>query len=99
MSRYARRMAHLSARIFGEYTREKTYTATRIINDFKSMPKYKDPEIINYYPKHPEASLLLVRLREHGLFRDYHADFKEEFAAQRAARGKGRKKPDLTTKE
>uniref|UniRef100_A0A8W8M1J9 28S ribosomal protein S33, mitochondrial n=1 Tax=Magallana gigas TaxID=29159 RepID=A0A8W8M1J9_MAGGI len=71
------------------------------------MPKYKDPEIINYYPKHPEASLLLVRLREHGLFRlvsffipgDYHADFKEEFAAQRAARGKGRKKPDSTTKE
>ncbi|XP_062615134.1 small ribosomal subunit protein mS33-like [Saccostrea cucullata] len=89
VSNYAKRMAHLSARIFGEYTGERTYNANRIINEFKSMPKYKDPNIINYYPKHPEATWLLNRLRHHGLFRDYHADFKEEFAAQRAKRGKG----------
>ncbi|XP_022300572.1 small ribosomal subunit protein mS33-like [Crassostrea virginica] len=93
MSKYAQRMAHLSARIFGEYTRERTYTANRIINEFKSLPKYKDPQVVKYYPKHVEASMLLLRLREHGLYRDFHADFLEEFEAQRASRGKGRKKP------
>lgn len=69
MSKYAQRMAHLSARIFGEYTRERTYTANRIINEFKSLPKYKDPQVVKYYPKHVEASMLLLRLREHGLYR------------------------------
>jgi len=42
----------------------------------------------NYYPPHPQHVLLIDKLRELGLFRDEHLDFKEEMIRQQILRGK-----------
>ncbi|CAG2165301.1 unnamed protein product [Oppiella nova] len=41
-----------------------------------------------YYPPHPQVYVLINRLREMGLFRDEHLDFKEEMVRQKILRGK-----------
>lgn len=45
-------------------------------------------QIIHYYPRHVETDKLMLRLREYGLFRDEHQDFKEEMKRLRELRGK-----------
>lgn len=45
-------------------------------------------EVIKYYPRHPELGALMKLLREYGLYRDEHEDFKEEMVRLRALRGK-----------
>lgn len=94
---FSRRMKHLSNRIFGEVTRPTTSQSMKVIQMFKEEPLYLRDEVINYYPRHIETGQLMLRLREYGLYRDEHADFREEMNRLRAARGKG--PPPRKTKE
>lgn len=55
---------------------------------FSEQPVHLRPKIVNWYPRHVETHLLTKKLREYGLFRDEHADFKEEMKRLRALRGK-----------
>ncbi|XP_054164625.1 28S ribosomal protein S33, mitochondrial-like [Oppia nitens] len=41
-----------------------------------------------YYPPHPQHVDLIDKLRELGLFRDEHLDFKDEIERQKILRGK-----------
>lgn len=94
---YGRRMRHLSNRIFGEVTRPTTTQSMKVIKMFSEEPLYLRDDVINYYPRHIEMGQLGVKLREYGLFRDEHADFREEIKRLRALRGKG--PPPRKTKE
>lgn len=94
---YARRMKHLSNRIFGEVTRTTTPQSMRVVKMFSEEPLYLKDEVINYYPRHVEMGMLMRRLREYGLFRDEHEDFKDEMKRLRVLRGKG--PPPRKTKE
>lgn len=94
---YGRRMRHLSNRIFGEVTRPTTSQSMKVVQMFKEEPLYLRDDVINYYPRHIEMGQLMVNLREYGLFRDEHADFREEIKRLKAMRGKG--PPPRKTKE
>lgn len=94
---YARRMKHLSNRIFGEVTRTTTPQSMKVVKMFSEEPLYMKEEVVNYYPKHVEMGKLMMAVREYGLFRDEHQDFKEEMKRLRALRGKG--PPPRKTKE
>lgn len=85
---YARRMNHLSNRIFGEVTRETNDKSMKVVRMFSEKPMYLKPEVIHYYPRHVETGRLVMQLRGYGLFRDEHQDFKEEMVRLRALRGK-----------
>ncbi|XP_067932653.1 small ribosomal subunit protein mS33-like isoform X2 [Watersipora subatra] len=91
-SAYAQRMARLSARIFGEVPPnrlvKKSGLEPKVVRIFAEKPLDKRPEIVEYYPRHIELSGILERLRYLGLFRDEHADFKDEMVRLRALRGK-----------
>lgn len=96
-SEYARRMKHLSNRIFGEITRPTSSKSMRVIRLFSEEPPYLREEVVNYYPRHIEMGWLMRHLRSYGLYRDEHEDFKEEMNRLRELRGKGR--PPRKTKE
>lgn len=51
-------------------------------------PRYKTESWINYYPRHVELGHLTKHLRNYGLFRDEHEDYREEQIRLRALRGK-----------
>lgn len=85
---YARRINHLSNRIFGEVTRETNDKSMKVVRMFSEKPLYLRQEVINYYPRHNETHLLVRFLRDYGLYRDEHQDFKEEMVRLRALRGK-----------
>ncbi|KAG8192907.1 hypothetical protein JTE90_025616 [Oedothorax gibbosus] len=88
MSNYAYRMARLSARIFGEVPRPTTSKSMKVVSFMSQRPRDLDPEVVNLYPPHVEYGKLIETLRDHGLFRDEHLDFKEEMVRQRILRGK-----------
>lgn len=44
---------------------------------------------MDYYPPHKEWTRLMFRLRDYGLYRDEHHDFREEMRRLRTLRGKG----------
>lgn len=94
---YGRRMRHLSNRIFGEVTRPTTSQSMKVIKMFSEEPLYLRDDVVNYYPRHIEMGQLGVKLRDYGLLRDEHADFREEIKRLRALRGKG--PPPRKTKE
>lgn len=99
---YARRMNRLSNRIFGEVVRPTNPKSMRVVRLFSEQPYDLRKEIHNYYPRHVEIGKLMVHLRNYGLFRDEHEDFKEEMDRMRALRGKAKKpripkKTDATT--
>lgn len=94
---YGRRMKHLSNRIFGEVTRPTTTQSMKVVQMFSEEPLYLRKDVIQYYPRHVEMGKLMRNLREYGLYRDEHADFKEEMGRLRALRGKG--PPPRKTKE
>lgn len=96
-SEYARRMKHLSNRIFGEVTRPTNPKSMKVVNIFKEEPLHLRSGVINYYPRHVEMGRLMWNLRGYGLYRDEHADFREEMKRLRALRGKG--PPPRKTKE
>ncbi|GAB1601297.1 28S ribosomal protein S33, mitochondrial-like [Argonauta hians] len=91
-SNYAQRMARLSARIFGEVVRPIPKKTNRMFRLFRDRPYNMDPHVVDYYPPLREINSLVLRLRNHGLFRDEHLDFKEEMNRQRMLRGKTRPK-------
>lgn len=92
LSTYAKRMVRLSARIFGEVARPTDRKSLRVVRLFAAKPLDKSPEIYEYYPRHSELNYLMLQLRNLGLFRNEHADFKEEMTRLRALRGKVRPK-------
>ena len=85
---YANRMKRLSNRIFGELVRTTNPKSLKVVKLFSENPIYRRPEMIEYYPRHVETGKLMMKLREYGLFRDEHQDFKEEMKRLRALRGK-----------
>ncbi|KAG5324436.1 RT33 protein, partial [Acromyrmex heyeri] len=85
---YAKRMNRLSNRIFGEVTRPTNQKSMKVVKLFSEKPVNKRPEIVEYYPRVKETELLMTNLRNYGLFRDEHKDFKEEFQRLRELRGK-----------
>ena len=69
-SPYAKRIAQLSARIFGEILIDKNTPNGRIITRLAQKPIYKmDEYSMNYYPRHQEIDQLFKVLRYHGLYR------------------------------
>lgn len=64
---------------------------------FSEQPPYLNNDVVNYYPRHVEMGKLMSNLRDYGLYRDEHEDFKEEMVRLRALRGKVR--PPRKTKE
>ena len=69
-SLYAKRMAQLSARIFGEILVEKNSPNGRIVQRLAQKPIYKMEEYsMNYYPRQQEMDHLFKVLRYHGLYR------------------------------
>ncbi|KAH0946728.1 hypothetical protein HN011_005568 [Eciton burchellii] len=85
---YAKRMNRLSRRIFGEVVRETNKRSMKVVQLFSEKPVNKRPEITEYYPRFKETELLMKHLRDYGLFRNEHQDFKEEYERLRALRNK-----------
>ncbi|XP_013146513.1 PREDICTED: 28S ribosomal protein S33, mitochondrial [Papilio polytes] len=85
---YARRMKHLSNRIFGEVATPTNSKSMKVVKIFSARPLHTNEEIIHYYPRHVETGKLMMKLRSYGLFRDEHQDFKEEMKRLRELRGK-----------
>ncbi|XP_047343960.1 28S ribosomal protein S33, mitochondrial [Vespa velutina] len=85
---YANRMNRLSNRIFGEVVRPTNTKSLKIVKLFSEKPIHKRPEIVDYYPPHKNIQKLMLHLRDYGLFRDEHQDFKEEYDRLRELRGK-----------
>ncbi|CAG5120079.1 unnamed protein product [Candidula unifasciata] len=88
MSEYARRMAYLSSRIFGELMKGTHAKQVKVVTNFSVQPRHKNNFYVNYYPPYMKIELALQNLRYHGLYRDEHQDFKEEMIRLRALRGK-----------
>lgn len=87
-SNYATRMKRLSNRIFGEVAIPTNDKSMKVVKIFSAKPTHSNEEIVHYYPRHVETHALMLRLREYGLFRDEHQDFKEEMKRLRELRGK-----------
>lgn len=85
---YARRMKRLSNRIFGEVAIPTNSKSMKVVKMFSARPLHSDQEVVEYYPRHVETAKLMMRLREYGLYRDEHQDFKEEMRRLRELRGK-----------
>ncbi|XP_041978145.1 28S ribosomal protein S33, mitochondrial [Aricia agestis] len=85
---YAQRMKRLSNRIFGEVAIPTNSKSMKVVKIFSARPLHTNEEIIHYYPRHIETHALMLKLREYGLFRDEHQDFKEEMKRLRELRGK-----------
>lgn len=94
---YARRMKYLSNRIFVEVARPTSSQSMKVVQLFSENPLYLRDDIINYYPRHVEIGKLMMKLREYGLYRDEHQDFREERKRLDILRGKG--PPPRKTKE
>ncbi|KAL5274795.1 MRPS33 family protein [Megaselia abdita] len=88
-TQYSRRMQYLSNRIFGEVTRNTNEKSMKVVKMFSEEPLHKRENIQKWYPRHNETYILMKKLRECGLFRDEHEDFKEEMKRLRRLRGKG----------
>ena len=68
-SNYAKHMAHLSARIFGEVTRQTNSKSMKVARMFAEEPLNLRKDVVDYYPKHPQINSLMQRLRSLGLYR------------------------------
>ncbi|XP_053994943.1 28S ribosomal protein S33, mitochondrial [Hylaeus volcanicus] len=97
-SNYANRMNRLSNRIFGEVTRPTNHKSMKVVKLFSDLPVQKNPDIVRYYPRHIEIDLLMDQLRNYGLFRDEHKDFKEEYEREKELRGKKKWVPPMFRK-
>lgn len=68
-TKYAARMAKLSARIFGEIARPESQKSKKVVK-LLSQPYYHEKsEITHLYPRHHEINDLFKTLRHYGLFR------------------------------
>lgn len=75
-------------RTFSFPARPTNVKSMKVVQMFKEEPIQKRDYVINWYPRHVETHLLMKKLREYGLFRDEHQDFKEEMKRLRVLRGK-----------
>ncbi|VDL85904.1 unnamed protein product [Schistocephalus solidus] len=89
MSAYTKRMALLANRIFVDYGRPLDSKSAKVIKVMSEQPEAI--KIKDWYPPLEEYSNILATLRRLGLFRDEHADFRDEMDRLRALRGKPRK--------
>ncbi|XP_016922846.1 small ribosomal subunit protein mS33 [Apis cerana] len=96
---YAKHMNRLSNRIFGEVTRTVNSKSMKVVKLFSEKPLQKRSEIVDYYPRHYETTELMKHLRNYGLFRNEHQDFKEEYDRLREFRGKKKWIPPPFRKE
>ena len=93
-SEYAQRMKMLSASIFGEVKRPQTGWQTRRVQKMFARKPYEErKEIVEYWPAHEEINKLMTQLRDYGLYRNEHEDFKEEMDRIRKLKGREKKKP------
>lgn len=90
-SEYARRMKFLSDSIFGEVRRPTSKESMAVVTKMSRKPLEIRKEIVEYYPAHEETTKFFATLRGYGLYRDEHADFKEEMARLRRLKGKEKK--------
>ena len=89
MSSYARRMAMLSAQIFGELPRPVHRRSQKVIDLHAREPWGNKPHFGDYYPPLQNYQTFLRHLREEGLYHDEYIDFVEEMTHSRQLRGKG----------
>jgi small subunit ribosomal protein S33 len=68
-SNYAKRMAFLSAKIFGEVARPTNTQSMKVVKIMKEKPLNLREDVVQYYPRHPAITVLMSKLRFHGLFR------------------------------
>jgi len=87
-SNYATKMNRLSNQIFGEVARPTSSEGMNIVERLSAEPHELKQYRNEYYPAVEEATELMSILREYGLYRDEHADFKEEMQRARELRGK-----------
>ena len=81
---YSKRIALLASRIFVDATSASpSPKVVRIMSELPEAIKIRD-----WYPPLEEYSEILATLRRVGLFRDEHADFRDEMDRLRALRGK-----------
>ncbi|XP_013386027.1 28S ribosomal protein S33, mitochondrial [Lingula anatina] len=85
---YARRMAALSARIFGEVSKPTDQKSMKVVKMLSVQPANKNPEFVRYYPKYEELRALHLSLRRFGIIRDDLAEFKVHLGRARTGRGK-----------
>ncbi|CAG2108217.1 unnamed protein product [Medioppia subpectinata] len=65
------------------------YRNELVVQRLSALPMDLDPQRNHlYYPPHPQHYRLINTLRELGLFRDEHLDFKDEIRRQKTLRGK-----------
>lgn len=86
---YGRNMKRLSNRIFGEVVTETDPRHVhQVVGRFSREPYHVRDDIVNWYPRHVETFWLMKHLRNYGLYRDEHEDFKDEIRRLRILRGK-----------
>lgn len=90
---YATRMKRLSNQIFGEVRRPMNDSQRALVAEFAREPREQNERYITYYPGLEETAELMRNLRNYGLYRDEHQDFKEEMHRLRALRGKNKPRP------
>lgn len=81
---YSKRIALLASRIFGDTS--SVYPPPKVVRVMSELPEAIKTR--DWYPPLEEYSALFSQLRQVGLFRDEHADFREEMDRLRALRGK-----------
>jgi small subunit ribosomal protein S33 len=68
-SNYAKRMAVLRSRIFGEVARPTNSKSMKVTTLYEAKPLELRSEVAHYYPALPQINSLMIRLRNIGLFR------------------------------
>ena len=68
-SNYARRMARLGARIFGDVYKPTSSKSMKVVEMMREEPREMRKHIVDYYPPHMEAFKLMGYLRYIGLYR------------------------------
>ncbi|VDD74734.1 unnamed protein product [Mesocestoides corti] len=81
---YSKHIALLASRIFGDCS--SVYPPPKVVRLMSEEPEAM--KIRDWYPPLEEYSNILATLRRVGLFRDEHADFRDEMDRLRALRGK-----------
>ena len=69
MSEYARRMAFLSSRIFGQVSKAETTKNKKVVKLLAAKPRDKNNIFIDYYPPYQKIDYAFSKLRHHGLYR------------------------------
>ncbi|CDW57337.1 28S ribosomal protein S33, mitochondrial [Trichuris trichiura] len=92
-SMYQRKIDLLSKKIFNQLPTKLTTRNDKVVYWFRRMRFSENDYRINYYPPHPMFHALTQMLRFHGLYRDEHQDFMDEFKRIDILRGKGPPKP------